>query len=81
MHYDGEFRREEATPSRLREALKSVRVDWMEHGSNSTPPPCWTGRGSFGGARGCSCITFLKDDNIRQFDSVRLSNEQVDRHC
>jgi hypothetical protein len=52
MHYDGEFRpRRGDLHSRLsREALTAVRVD-LSTVTNSTPPPCWTGGGSFAGAK------------------------------
>jgi hypothetical protein len=44
IHYDAEFRRERRPPqSALTRSTDggSGRL----HGSNSTPPPCWTGRG------------------------------------
>jgi hypothetical protein len=45
MHYDREFRREEATSqSALTRSTDGARV-------NSTPPPAWTMGGGLGGAK------------------------------
>jgi hypothetical protein len=48
MHYDAEFRHEDATFAvGSREALTAVRVDWSM-GTNSTPGPRWKARGVSG---------------------------------
>ena len=52
MHYDGEFRREEATPpqSALTRSTDGGS-DRLERWGNSTLPPCRTGREVMGGAK------------------------------
>ena len=46
MHYDGEFRREEATPQSALTRSPDGGSGRLEHGSNSTPGGArWTGRG------------------------------------
>jgi len=42
MHYDGEFRRVEATSAVGSSASTDGGSDRMEYGTILTPPPCWT---------------------------------------
>ena len=46
MHYDGEFRREEATSA----VSSNAALATTRHRANSTPPPTWT----MGGGLGCA---------------------------